>query len=101
MMKQLAIFHSALVAGALLVALPASSAGINAINSGMPNRISMNCTTPKGKPVTDPAACASGGCIDETGKTVTDPSVCAAPPSGEPAPQQGSINRSKSNVKNN
>lgn len=100
-MKQAALFHAAIVAGVLLVALPASSAGTNAVNNDMPNRISMNCTTPKGKPVTDPAACASGGCIDETGKTVTDPSVCASPPSGEPASQQGTINKSKSNVKNN
>ncbi len=100
-MKQAALFHSALVAGVLLVALPASSAGINSVNNNMPNRISMNCMTAKGKPVTDPAICASGGCVDDTGKTVTDPSVCASPPTDQPAAQQGTINKSKSNVKNN
>lgn len=101
MMKQITLFHAALVAGVLLVALPASAAGINGVNNNMPNRISMNCTTAKGKPVTDPATCASGGCVDDTGKPVTDPSACALPPTGEPAAQQGTINKSKSNVKNN
>ena len=101
MMKQLALFHSALVAGVLLVALPAASAGINAVNNNMPNRISMNCTTPKGKAVTDPATCASEGCIDNSGKAVTDPSVCASTPSGQSPIQQDTIVKSKSNVKNN
>ena len=100
-MKQAVLFHSALVAGILLVAIPASSAGINAVISNMPNRISMNCTTAKGKAVTDPATCASEDCVDANGKKVTDPSVCASPPSGQPAPQQGTIVKSKSNITNN
>jgi hypothetical protein len=105
MMKQAALFPSALVAGVLLFALPASSAGVNGINNSMPNRISMNrCMDPSGKPVTDPAACASGGCVDDTGRKVTDPSTCASPPSSapaSPAPEQDTIIKSKSNVKNN
>ncbi len=105
MTKQVTLFHSALVAGVLLVALPASSAGINTVNNGMPNRISMNrCMDPSGKPVTDPAVCASSGCVDDTGKKVTDPATCAAPPSSGPAsppPQQGTVVKSKSNVRNN
>ena len=100
-MKQGLLLRPALAAGFLLVAAPAFAAGdINAGN-GMPNRISMNCTTPKGKVVTDPAACASGDCIDASGKKVTDPSVCTSPPSGHPAPQQSSVVKSKSNITNN
>lgn len=100
-MKQRPLFHSTLAAGVLLVALPAFSAGINSVNNGMPNRLSMNCTTAKGKPVTDPATCASEDCVDANGKKVTDPSVCASPPAGQPAPQQSGVVKSKSNITNN
>lgn len=36
------------------------------------------CTDSGGKPVIDPAVCASGMCKDSTGKPVTDPAVCAS-----------------------
>ena len=104
-MKQVSLLRPALTASLVFFALPALAAGINATSNNMPNRISMNrCMDPSGKPVTDPAACASGGCVDDTGKKVTDPSVCASPPSSGPAaptPQQGTIVKSKSNITNN
>lgn len=95
------LLRPALIAGAMLIAVPTFAAGINGINNGMPNRLSMNCTTAKGKPVTDPATCASEGCVDANGKTVTDPSVCASPPAGQPAPAQSGVVKSKSNITNN
>lgn len=100
-----AMVRPAMAAVLMFTALPALAAGVNGINNSMPNRISMNrCMDPSGKPVTDPAACASGGCVDDTGRKVTDPSTCASPPSSgpvSPAPQQDTIVKSKSNVKNN
>ncbi len=90
----------------LVAAMPAAAAGINGINNGMPNRISMNCTTAKGKPVTDPSVCASGGCVDAQGKPVVDASVCATPPAAgttvtEPTSPDGKIGKSRSNIQNN
>lgn len=99
--------------GIALIVGTASAAGINGINNGMPNRLSMNrCMDPSGKPVTDPAACASGGCIDASGKPVTDAASCAAsPPATGPtgatgptdpsAVEGGKITKSRSNIQNN
>ncbi|MGE0667848.1 MAG: hypothetical protein AB7O49_14935 [Sphingomonadales bacterium] len=101
-MKQGSLLRPVLAACCLFASLPAFAAGGDgATISNMPNRISMNCTTPSGKAVTDPAECAKGGCVDPQGKPVTDTSVCTSPPSNQPAPAQGTVVKSKSNITNN
>jgi len=101
-MKQGSLLRPVLAACCLFAALPAFAAGgINGTTNNMPNRISMNCTTPTGKAVTNPSDCAKGGCVDPQGKPVADASVCASPPFGQPAPAQGTVVKSKSNITNN
>jgi len=97
------LFRPVLVMTAVLVATPAIASGINAGNNGMPSRLSMTCTTPNGKAVTDPAACAAEGCVDAQGKRVTDASICAAPPApaAEPAQRERQATKSRSNIQNN
>jgi hypothetical protein len=89
--KQGLILRPALAAGFLLVVAPAFAAGdINASN-GMPNRISMNCTTAKGKPVTDPATCASEACVDAAARrSPTRPSAHRRPPASPRPSRPGS-----------
>lgn len=54
------------------------------------------CTDSAGKPVSDPAVCASGACKDSGGKPVTDPAACASVSSGA---RSGASWNLKENVK--
>ncbi len=103
-MTRSTLLRPALAVGIILAALPAFAAGGINSNNSMPNRISMNCTTAKGAPVTDPAVCASEGCIDAHGKPVTDVSTCSSSSgthSADPAPAEGKVTKSRSNIQNN